>query len=216
MQTSYQEQLADSRWLRKKNQILERDNYTCTQCGATSHLNVHHQYYEAGRNAWDYPNEALVTLCQNCHTSLHYKKNVDALEGINRGDWYCRWHGDFRTYAVIFDVDYATKTISLFGTNEGSWGCAWIYAVQYKDFKNLWDKVNIFKEDEDGESFVNDGYFMSGFITAFSELMGGNFLSFGVYRDDVLMYAHNYMPRYIEKTDCFREYCDVERIKYDY
>ena len=29
MKQTYKEQLTDGRWLRKKNEILERDNYTC-------------------------------------------------------------------------------------------------------------------------------------------------------------------------------------------
>lgn len=45
MKQTYKEQLTDGRWLRKKNEILERDNYTCQRCGATSNLQVHHKEY---------------------------------------------------------------------------------------------------------------------------------------------------------------------------
>jgi hypothetical protein len=30
-------------------------------------LEVHHTYYERGRDPWDYPINSLVTLCYACH-----------------------------------------------------------------------------------------------------------------------------------------------------
>jgi hypothetical protein len=34
-------------------------------------LNVHHLYYQDGMLPWEYPREALVTLCQECHFEWH-------------------------------------------------------------------------------------------------------------------------------------------------
>lgn len=34
-------------------------------------LHVHHKYYVDGRKPWDYPNDALITLCSECHEKLH-------------------------------------------------------------------------------------------------------------------------------------------------
>lgn len=34
-------------------------------------LNVHHKYYVNGNNPWEYDNEALVTLCEDCHCDIH-------------------------------------------------------------------------------------------------------------------------------------------------
>lgn len=34
-------------------------------------LNVHHKYYVAGKNPWEYSNDALITLCQDCHCDEH-------------------------------------------------------------------------------------------------------------------------------------------------
>lgn len=65
---TYSEKLKDPRWQKKRLQILERDNWTCTACGdMRSTLAVHHFYYERGKDPWDYPDDALATLCEDCH-----------------------------------------------------------------------------------------------------------------------------------------------------
>lgn len=66
----------DSRWQRKRLEIMERDGWACLGCGAAGEgvtLNVHHVYYESGRAPWEYPSEALVTWCETCHTAMHAK-----------------------------------------------------------------------------------------------------------------------------------------------
>jgi hypothetical protein len=39
-------------------------------------LNVHHKYYEAGKNAWEYADNALITLCDECHHKIHKCSDV--------------------------------------------------------------------------------------------------------------------------------------------
>lgn len=34
-------------------------------------LNVHHKYYVNGKNPWEYDDDALITLCQDCHCLEH-------------------------------------------------------------------------------------------------------------------------------------------------
>lgn len=34
-------------------------------------LHVHHKYYIKNKLPWEYSNEALITLCQNCHQAVH-------------------------------------------------------------------------------------------------------------------------------------------------
>ena len=67
----YQEELTDVRWLTKRQSILARDMYLCTKCGSNTNLQVHHIYYVYGNHAWDYPNKALITLCDKCHKQWH-------------------------------------------------------------------------------------------------------------------------------------------------
>lgn len=39
-------------------------------------LNIHHEYYIHGKKPWEYPNEALITLCANCHHKRHQEKQI--------------------------------------------------------------------------------------------------------------------------------------------
>lgn len=63
---SYSEKLKDPRWQKRRLAVLERDGWTCQNCGDTdSTLHVHHRWYEG--EPWDAPDEALETLCADCH-----------------------------------------------------------------------------------------------------------------------------------------------------
>lgn len=65
---TYWEKLKDPRWQKKRLKIMERDNFACTNCGDDSAtLNVHHSFYKRGRAPWDYHDQWLVTLCEDCH-----------------------------------------------------------------------------------------------------------------------------------------------------
>lgn len=69
---TYKEQLRSPKWQRLQSQIRERDNYKCQLCGATdSFLHVHHLYYSPGAKVWEYDQEALTTLCEDCHKAAH-------------------------------------------------------------------------------------------------------------------------------------------------
>ena len=79
---AYRERLDDPRWRRKRSRIVERDHYTCQWCGSHENLQVHHKYYMRypdGKLAdpWDYPDEKLITLCENCHRKWHEKHKAN-------------------------------------------------------------------------------------------------------------------------------------------
>ena len=63
----------DPRWQKMRLQIMERDGFACRHCGKSEGvtLNVHHSYYEAGRNPWEYEEDTLVTWCEECHKKRH-------------------------------------------------------------------------------------------------------------------------------------------------
>src|SRR5262245_15459330 len=68
----YSEKLRDPRWQRKRLEIMQRDNFACGYCSnGNVTLNVHHRWYVRGADPWDYPGEALVTLCEDCHKFEH-------------------------------------------------------------------------------------------------------------------------------------------------
>lgn len=51
---------------------MDRDGFACQQCyDSESTLNVHHLYYSSGRKIWEYPDNAMVTLCNECHSDEH-------------------------------------------------------------------------------------------------------------------------------------------------
>ena len=79
---SYYEKLKLPLWQRKRLEIMERDLFTCVCCyGDEQTLNVHHHYYTKGKNPWEYPNDALVTLCENCHKNVE-ELRLDILKAI--------------------------------------------------------------------------------------------------------------------------------------
>jgi 5-methylcytosine-specific restriction endonuclease McrA len=70
-------------------------------------LHVHHKYYQKGRNPWEYPNEALTTLCWHCHEELHENTEVDIYDESGkfiekRSPCYkCHGAGSFSEYSHV-------------------------------------------------------------------------------------------------------------------
>ena len=77
----YKKLLQDPNWKAKRIKILNRDNYCCRYCGSTKYLKVHHKYYSRYPNGdkvmpWNYPDDALITLCWRCHNRVHLTKKI--------------------------------------------------------------------------------------------------------------------------------------------
>ena len=65
---SYFEKLKDPRWQKKRLVILQRADFTCEWCGEKERtLHVHHGYYERTKDPWDYADDTLRCLCDECH-----------------------------------------------------------------------------------------------------------------------------------------------------
>lgn len=78
---SYEDLLKTEEWREKRQKILNRDNNKCVYCGKTHNLQVHHKYYSKYPNGfrvypWNYPDDALITLCDECHKKVHNKKKI--------------------------------------------------------------------------------------------------------------------------------------------
>lgn len=43
-------------------------------------LNIHHKYYIRGKEPWEYTNDALVTLCEDCHKKRHQTTSIPMLD----------------------------------------------------------------------------------------------------------------------------------------
>lgn len=79
----YSQQLDDQRWKWKADNIRKRDEHKCRGCGKSNRqLDVHHIRYVEGRQAWDYDESDLVTLCHECHEKVHeHQEFIDSLHG---------------------------------------------------------------------------------------------------------------------------------------
>lgn len=69
---SYSEKLRDPRWQRKRLEILSRADFKCERCSDdTVCLHVHHREYRPNADPWDYSNDELQCVCENCHSKEH-------------------------------------------------------------------------------------------------------------------------------------------------
>jgi hypothetical protein len=72
---SYFEKLRDPRWQQMRLNVMGRDGFQCRDClSKEKTLNVHHAYYEKGKDPWDYHPDSLVTLCEDCHAVAEKRK----------------------------------------------------------------------------------------------------------------------------------------------
>ena len=76
----YKEQLTQPEWREKRLTIFERDGNKCTECHNINNLHCHHKYYCKGVMAWEYKDEALITLCGDCHQELHDTTRVQVFK----------------------------------------------------------------------------------------------------------------------------------------
>jgi len=88
---AYSDDLRHPKWQQKRLQILERDSWRCTGCHANDRfLHVHHRRYIPGRKPWEYADDDLTSLCDECHKLIHkvidgYKaKSFDEKETLLR------------------------------------------------------------------------------------------------------------------------------------
>lgn len=78
----YSDLLHTVEWRNKRERILKRDNYRCVYCGRRHvKLHVHHKYYSAYPNGvlvdpWNYPDDALITLCAYHHQRIHALRKI--------------------------------------------------------------------------------------------------------------------------------------------
>ena len=84
MKINYKEELKSPEWQRKSCNHKYLDNYICQICGQKDKVvHVHHHFYIEGRHIWEYPDETLVTLCEDCHAKEHSFDNKMIIEAID-------------------------------------------------------------------------------------------------------------------------------------
>jgi hypothetical protein len=68
----YWEKLKDPRWQRKRLAVFQRAGFECEECGANDkQLHAHHKLYRKNADPWDYQDDELACLCDECHSKAH-------------------------------------------------------------------------------------------------------------------------------------------------
>lgn len=68
---SYSELLRHPMWQKKCAEIRAMDNFLCVMCQDPNEpTDVHHIYYDKDTDPWDYPDDALISLCPDCHKAV--------------------------------------------------------------------------------------------------------------------------------------------------
>jgi hypothetical protein len=112
------EKYKDPRWQKKRLKIMERDDFSCKNCGNSDReLTVHHLHYEKGLSPWEYGDESLVTYCKICHDEWHrlktmLNKNIGYLTAELRWLAKCAEKGPHMAIRDRFDGD-TSITLSL-------------------------------------------------------------------------------------------------------
>lgn len=119
---NYSEKLKDPRWQKKRLKIFERDNWACRLCKSTENtLVVHHKLYLPNTEPWDYNDQYLTTLCENCHeyetANMEIAKEV-LCQSLRR---YYFSHG-LLVIGLLIDtnLDYYQQNPKLNGRHKGS------------------------------------------------------------------------------------------------
>jgi hypothetical protein len=103
--SAYAEKLKDPRWQKKRLEVLQRDNWKCTNCyDSTTTLHVHHLHYEPDTEPWEYPDFYLQTLCENCHKT--YEESKQRKEQAIIHFYRLRFKDDFIRDCLSFILSY--------------------------------------------------------------------------------------------------------------
>ena len=117
---TYAEKLKDPRWQRKRLEIMQRDEFICTACKASDKsLNVHHCYYLPRTNVWEYPDSAMVSLCEDCHNEITFRI-PKVMEKIKTPDDATRWESlmtligssSSQSYTMALKIAFAMDSLN--------------------------------------------------------------------------------------------------------
>jgi len=102
--SEYAQKLRDPRWQKKRLEIFERDHWTCQQCMLGDEtLHAHHLWYERNADPWDYPNDALLTLCESCHESEGAERRASDQDAIKVLRRIAPFNAELRGLASMLD-----------------------------------------------------------------------------------------------------------------
>ena len=87
---TYAEQLNHPLWKEKARWIRERDDFRCVKCGIEwKLLHIHHTFYDPSKLAWEYSDESLKTLFEDCHAWETMYERIFYRLTYGLGGWIC-------------------------------------------------------------------------------------------------------------------------------
>ena len=184
-------------WQRKKNSVLERDDYTCQICGSSSGImQVHHiTYKHCHGKAYNAPMGDLITLCEYCHAH-------------DDGDHVHFFNGDYR-------IDAGEEKPTVYGETEGYWDDPDLYLTRCPTFRE-YQPGTIISAKHRNYSWRHIGFFtiIDGNNAFFPYLLGLKHKDY--------MWAYDWhtsddytqiMPATREEVETFIHYVDIIWIK---
>lgn len=110
MKHDYREERHTNEWQRKSGHIKERDNYTCRLCGCSDkYVHVYHRFYDYDRYYWEYPDDVLVTLCEDCHNKEH-KTEFEVMMDMIKEAVQNALHGGVMYLEIIKSINSMAET----------------------------------------------------------------------------------------------------------
>lgn len=111
------EKYRDPRWQKKRLQIMQRAGFKCETCGQEKTLNVHHGYYSRDMDPWDYPDDTLWCLCEDCHDIAGSRKHDCHIELARINPAFMEvvflLIREFRSYAFLLDDEDIQNKLQL-------------------------------------------------------------------------------------------------------
>ena len=173
---TYKELLKDGRWQIKKSSIMERDHYECRICGRKASdgvtLNVHHLQYRKGANPWEYDDNELVTLCEDCHRKEHGRIKMELL-GISVGDFVYYHHSDYTNSGLIYDINSDNMTAKIATVDDGAANdLLWLESVKINEDGTL-ERCRG-KVTKDGKESINWDFCLECTADCLMRIMSGH------------------------------------------
>ena len=133
---TYAELLQLPEWQKRRLEIMQRDGFACKNCGsAKTNLHVHHRLYLRGATPWQYVDNALVTLCEDCHARWHeLQSRIDALLCQLTATQFL----DIRTDATLSELGEYLRSIAHAKEKETKWAEG--YAEGFAKAEESWRK----------------------------------------------------------------------------
>jgi uncharacterized protein YuzB (UPF0349 family) len=105
------------------NDVKQRDGFKCLKCGSREPnviLQVHHRFYKAGVEPWEYPLSDCITLCKGCHAREHNLIEPEngwtliSIEDLGGLDGICERKGcgaEIRYEHITYHPQWGYKTV---------------------------------------------------------------------------------------------------------